>query len=104
MTNYVDSVISVLREAAAEAPNRMTADVRSLALKAGWPRSAAMSLTVTRNGDRVEWDGNEEAKNWEYGGLGRTPSGVVRKYINSKGSERAVLEVAGPRLKDRGLL
>ena len=101
MKDIIDAVMSATKTAA----EHMTHGVRSSAMNAGWPSSAAGSLSVSATGTSFTVSGSDEASEWEYGNSTRPPAAAVHQYSQRTGdAESAMLKDIESTLKAKGIL
>jgi len=99
------AIIDAVHSAAANGAKHMTSGVRSSAMGAGWPLSAATSLSVSAVGTSFTVSGSDDAADWEYGNSTRTPAAAVHQYSQRTGdAESAMLKEIEATLKSKGIL
>jgi hypothetical protein len=101
----VNPVIATVKEALGQAANHMTTGVRKSARQAGWPSSVAKTLTYEATDTGFQFSMGENAMDWEYGTVGRSPSPAVRQFQNRTDEvEAQILSEIEATLKAKGIL
>lgn len=105
MTSVIQTVIESITEAASEASQTMTSEVRISARKAGWPSSVARSLSVDVVDTSFQISGDDNVADHEYGGPNRPPSPVLRRYTaRAHEAEAKMIDKIEMSLMGKGIL
>jgi hypothetical protein len=101
----VNPVIATVKETLGQASHHMTTGVRTSARESGWPAHVAKTLTYESTDTGFQLSMGDNAMDWEYGTVGRSPAPAVRQFQNRTDDvEAKILADVEEALKMRGIL
>jgi hypothetical protein len=98
------SLTSALTAAISDASRPLSRDLRRTAAKTGWSAKETRGMKVTVKDGSMTVAAPDSALDREYGGVGRPPQAVIRKWANTSRAEGLVIATIERRLKKEGIL